>query len=266
MDSRDIAYVSGWKRVSPAEFGYIVSWNTKKDWTKRFVSTKGMSPMGLSATSIDRSYSYRYMTTTISDNDELHMVFGFTIPDASLGDPRITTLANRAGTAAPFQWAGTPSSAQLEGFSQSLASWPTGGLNQSLNLGARLHFMEMFIPTSEISQAIGAFSTVARDVNLRFLSVPSMIRDTDGGVKFAPASSAQTMAGHEDFTHAAPQLRYQQYNGHNAGEIDLRWTTNELSWYSTPHFGSKLYYPFVGGATMSIGENTATGEGIAGWL
>lgn len=269
IDSNDMAYVSGWKAVAPNTNSYIVSWNTKEDWSKRFVSTKGMSPMALSQTTIDDTYRYRYMTTTISDKDELHMVFGFTIPSITQGLPRVFTntgtQATFGGTATPFQWAGTPSSAQLEGFMTTLMlSWPTGGLNVSIAFGERLHFMEMFIPTSEISQPIGAFGAVARDVNLRFLSVPSMVRDNSGN--YSPASSPQTMAGHEDFTHAAPQLRYQQFHGHNAGEIDLRWTTNELSWYSNPHLGSKLYYPFVGGATMSIGENTNTGEGIAGWI
>ena len=120
--------------------------------------------------------------------------------------------------------------------------------------------MEVFIPSGEISQTS---PIVARDVNVRWLSVPSMV--SADGQNYSPASSAQTGSGHEDFTHTAPQLRYQRHHGHNAGEIDLRWTTNELSWYSTHHFGNKLYYPFTGGGTMSIGENTNTGEGIAGW-
>jgi len=275
IDTDDIAYVTGWQSGGSAEYSsYIVSWKTKEDWSKRFVSGSGMSYMSLVNQSRDGiyaglNYQYRYMTTTISDKDELHMVFGFTIPRINTGNPRVFTgtgtQATQAGTATPFQWVGTPSSAQLEGFDENITmSWPDGGLNVSIAHGERVHFMELFIPTVEVSKPSGSFSSVARDVNLRFLSVPSMAYDSRTG-KYSPASSAQTMAGHEDFTHSSPQLRYQKFHGHNAGEIDLRWTTNELSWYSTPHFGSKLYYPFVGGATMSIGENTNTGEGIAGW-
>ena len=263
IDADNITYVSGWQDDGAIRKANIVSWNTKEDWSKHFVVGSGISYMALISPLAEVNYRFNFMTTTISDKDELHMVFGFLLPNISQGDPSVSTLSNRAGTAAPFQWAGTPSSAQLEGFSTANVSWPSGGLNASLSLGDRLHFMEVFIPTVEVSKPSGSFSSVARDVNFRFLSVPSLVYDSG---EFRPASSPQTMAGHEDFIHTAPQLRYQQHNGYNAGEIDLRWITNELSWYSTPHFGSKLYYPFVGGATMSIGENTATGEGIAGWL
>jgi len=260
IDSDDIAYVSSIIENNSGD-SFITSWRTKEDWSLNYVAGSGIQFMALFNSVNDYKYNYKHMTSTISDKNELHIVLGFTIPNIMIGDPIFATSAHRAGGAPPYQWAGTPTRAQLEGYEQQTLSWPDGGANKNTMYSEkRSHFMEVFIPSGEISQTS---PIVARDVNVRWLSVPSMV--SADGQNYSPASSAQTGSGHEDFTHTAPQLRYQRHHGHNAGEIDLRWTTNELSWYSTHHFGNKLYYPFTGGGTMSIGENTNTGEGIAGW-
>ena len=74
------------------------------------------------------------------------------------------------------------------------------------------------------------------------------------------------MAGEEDFPHHSPQLRFQRFWGYDASEIDLRWFTNELAWYSTNTKGSEVYYPSKGGIQMELGDSIeGGGEGLAGY-
>ena len=140
--------------------------------------------------------------------------------------------------------------------------WAQGGTNNTPLTGSITHFMEVWMPTFEFSQAAGA-DEVLRSINIRWLSVPSMnYNSTDG---WFPVGSGQSLTGHEDFTHTNPQLRYQRFWGFDAGELDLKWQTNEMSWMNTPHGGSQLYYPYSGGSFVTVGEGEILGDGVAGW-
>ncbi|BCU99708.1 MAG: hypothetical protein CM15mV29_1080 [uncultured marine virus] len=64
-------------------------------------------------------------------------------------------------------------------------------------------------------------------INVRWLSVPSMGYDSTDG--FYPVGSAQSLSGQNFIlmpTVEIPAL----LGGFNAGELDLRWLTNEFSW------------------------------------
>ena len=82
-------------------------------------------------------------------------------------------------------------------------------------------------------------------------------------IRILSFGSAQTLAGNEDFTHFAPQLRYQRFWGFNTNELDLIWMTNEQSWMVTQHEGSRLYMPSVGGVSFAFGGSV--GQGIPGY-
>ena len=123
--------------------------------------------------------------------------------------------------------------------------------------------MEVWMPTFEFSQDGTQADEVLRSINIRWLSVPSMNYDSTNG--WQPVGSAQSMNGHEDFTHTNPQLRSQRFWGFDASELDLKWATNELSWMNTMHGGARLYYPYLGGSFTTVGEGDTTGAGIAGW-
>lgn len=117
----------------------------------------------------------------------------------------------------------------------------------------RSHFMEIWLPSFEFDAAT-ASENVIRSMNVRWLSVPSMKTD---GTEWTILGAAETLAGSEDFTHDAPQLRYQRFWGHNAADLDLAWTTNPLAWYRTPHAGSSLYWPWSGALITRIGDQDA---------
>ena len=124
------------------------------------------------------------------------------------------------------------------------------------------HLMHIWFPSYEFDDDATAPDRVIRSINIRWLSVPSLRYDAVKG--WIPIGSAQTLAGNEDFPHLSSQIRYQRFWGYDAGEVDLSWKTNELSWFTTPHAGSKLYYPAIGGFDLNLGE-TATGEGLQGF-
>ena len=141
--------------------------------------------------------------------------------------------------------------------------WPDGGTHLIPTTGAVTHFMEVWMPTFEFSQDVAEPDEVLRSINIRWLSVPSMNYDATNG--WFPVGSAQSLNGQEDFTHTNPQLRYQRYWGFDAGELDLQWATNEMSWMNTVHGGSRVYFPYAGGSFTTVGEGEIEGDGIAGW-
>ena len=221
--------------------------------------------------------NYQHITTTTNGKGEVHMILGFTLS----GDVEQATAIYRDGiteaTIAPLQWATTPASdstatppaAMSDGggyeapVSASDYEWPDGGTHLTPTTGTITHFMEVWMPTFEFSQDVSDPDEVLRSINIRWLSVPSLNYDATNG--WFPVGSAQSLNGHEDFTHTNPQLRYQRYWGFDAGELDLRWATNEQSWMNTPHGGSRVYFPYAGGSFTTVGEGEIEGDGIAGW-
>ena len=221
--------------------------------------------------------NYQHITTTTNGKGEVHMILGFTLS----GDVQQATAIYRDGiteaTIAPLQWATTPASdstatppaAMSDGggyeapASASDYEWPDGGTHLTPTTGTITHFMEVWMPTFEFSQDAADPDEVLRSINIRWLSVPSMNYDATNG--WFPVGAAQSLNGHEDFTHTNPQLRYQRYWGFDAGELDLRWETNEMSWMNTPHGGSRVYFPYAGGSFTTVGEGDIEGDGIPSW-
>lgn len=222
---------------------------------------------------------YRDISMTTNGQGQIHMILGFRLSSVASGGYDEQGEVYRDGvtesTNAPFQWASTPAgelgasppSAKSSGGGYEAPAgtweWSTGGTYNMALSGDISHFMEVWLPSFEFSQDASDPDEVIRSINIRWLSVPSMNYDTTNG--WYPVGSAQTMSGHEDFTHNYPQLRYQRYWGFDAGELDLKWNTNELSWYHTGHGGSRLYYPYSAGSFMTVGEGYTGGEGVAGW-
>tara|TARA_R110001592_G_scaffold70015_5_gene214755 strand:+ start:10058 stop:16162 length:6105 start_codon:yes stop_codon:yes gene_type:complete len=218
---------------------------------------------------------YKHLTTTTNGKGEVHMILGFTLA----GDVEQATAIYRDGvteaTIAPLQWATTPASDSTAvppaamstggGYEAPTGTyeWPTGGTHLMPSTGPITHFMEVWMPTFEFSQDGAEPDEVLRSINIRWLSVPSMNYEAAKG--WYPVGSAQSLNGHEDFTHTNPQLRYQRYWGFDAGELDLQWATNEASWMNTPHGGSRVYFPYAGGSFTTVGEGEIAGDGIAGW-
>ena len=265
IDSDNKAYVIGLTDDPTGEVS-LNSFIASEPLTAQYSSTDGLGKTQILFKQRDSTvtYTYEHITATISDKDQLHMILNFTLRDtAGIELGAVGDTNTQEGTLAPLIWAGTPADPATLSYDlpTTVTSWPTGGSNQSLT-GPIKHFLEVWMPTHEVSQASGS-DEVIRSVNVRWLSVPSMGYDSTNG--FYPVGSAQSLSGHEDFIHHAPQLRYQRYWGYNAGELDLRWLTNELSWSATPHGGSKLYYPYIGGSSLTVGEGETSGEGIAGW-
>tara|TARA_R110002012_G_scaffold87192_2_gene215860 strand:+ start:31976 stop:38377 length:6402 start_codon:yes stop_codon:yes gene_type:complete len=265
IDSDNKAYVIGVTDDAKSEVS-LNSFVASDSLSAQYSTTDGLGKTQIlfKQRDADVTYTYSHLTATISDKDQLHMILNFTLQDnAGIGLGAVGETDTQEGTLAPLIWAGTPADPATLSYElpATVTSWPTGGSNQSLT-GSVKHFLEVWMPTHEVSQAAGS-DEVIRSVNVRWLSVPSMGYDSTDG--FYPVGSSQTLSGYEDFIHHAPQLRYQRYWGYNAGELDLRWLTNELSWIATPHGGSKLYYPYIGGSSVTVGEGETSGEGIAGW-
>jgi len=265
IDSDNKAYVIGVTDEPTSEVS-LNSFIASESLVAQYSTTDGLGKTQIlfKQRDADVTYTYSHLTATISDKDQLHMILNFTLRDAAgIGLGAVGETDTQEGTLAPLIWAGTPADPATLSYElpTTVQAWPTGGTNQSLT-GPVKHFLEVWMPTHEVSQ-VGGSDEVIRSVNVRWLSVPSMGYDSTDG--FYPVGSSQSLSGYEDFIHHAPQLRYQRYWGYNAGELDLRWLTNELSWIATPHGGSKLYYPYIGGSSLTVGEGETSGEGIAGW-
>lgn len=220
---------------------------------------------------------YKHITTTVNGQGQMHMILAFTLEgqDDDRGIGGLYRDGVTEATQAPFQWANSPAgdansatpSARMAGAggydkpnsANTSFDWPDGGTFLQPTTGQVTHFMEVWMPTFEFDMP----DSVLRSINIRWLSVPSMNYDSTNG--WHPVGSAQSMNGHEDFTHTNPQLRYQRFWGFDAGELDLKWATNELSWMNTFHRGSDLYYPYLGGSFTTVGEGDTDGVGIAGW-
>ena len=229
----------------------------------------------------DTDYSDPTMTT--DGQGSLHILMAFTLGgtlNTQYSGLTYRTVGGPESAVAPLQWGATPAPTYPTSGSTPVASsqykggyevpaggvtWSTGGLLASAYSGPRKHFVECYLPTTEVSLTSppsGGFFAL-RALNVRWLSVPGI--DYGGSTGWFPQASAQTMSGQEDFQHSCPQLRYQRYWGYDASELDLRWTTNELAWYRTPHGQSRVFFPDEGGMIMSIGLDRPAGAGIVGY-
>ena len=220
---------------------------------------------------------YENPTLTTNGAGEYHLVMGFTMTGSN-DNLYGLTFRDAAGVEqsalAPLMWPATPKATiagvpYRAGYARPTESpdWPeiitppypayANGTTKSMT-----HLMHIWFPSYEFDDDTTAPDRVIRSINLRWLSVPSMRYDPVKG--WVPVGSAQTLAGNEDFPHIASQIRYQRFWGFDSGELDLSWKTNELSWFTTPHAGSKLFYPSNGGVQFSF-ESSATGEGTQGF-
>ena len=299
IDEKDIAYVVSTKddynftnSHAPRQT-LLTYFDTNKPLIDQYTATDGL---GTRLTIWEgRTYTqagdpkvdnnYRDLTLTTNGKGELHLImtfcmlgdnparFGETFRDAA-------TPQQRQSAIAPLQWAATPSgdltgaseTPYIGGFIKPAVSpnW-TGQIVPPMppykatnpNRREHNHIMHIWIPSIEYDSQVGQ-ANVLRSMNIRWLSVPSVRFDATTQ-SWTPVGSAQTMAGEEDFPHHSPQLRYQRFWGFDASELDLRWHTNELSWYRANTDGSSVYYPSAGGVQMQIGSGEESGQGIAGF-
>lgn len=277
IDERDRAYVT----IIKDDAGRTVllnSFNAAVPFADEYSSANGLGVT--KALFIPKNATvrpdYKHITTTTNGKGEVHMILGFTLAGADAD--RVVGGLYRDGvtdaTIQPLQWATTPASdaavtppaAKGAGGGYKVTGsgdWPDGGTFLEPTTGKVTHFMEVWMPTFEFSQDSSEADEVLRSINIRWLSVPSMNYDATNG--WQPVGSAQSMNGHEDFTHTNPQLRSQRFWGFDASELDLKWATNEMSWMNTMHGGARLYYPYLGGSFTTVGEGDTTGSGVAGW-
>jgi hypothetical protein len=227
--------------------------------------------------------AYRNVSLTTDGKGNIHVVMGFSMigddptrfgevyRDASSPKARQSALA-------PLIWAATPTGKEnvsgvetpyAGGFIKPTIPPNWSGLMtppyppyQDSQVGREYqHLLHAWIPSLEFDTT----HNTLRSVNIRWLSVPSLRWDQANNT-WSPVGSAQTMAGEEDFPHHSSQLRFQRFWGYDASEIDLRWFTNEMAWYSTNTKGSEVYYPSKGGIQMELGDSIeGGGEGLAGY-
>lgn len=221
---------------------------------------------------------YENPTLTTDGKGEYHLVMGCTYTGS---DPRQQgktfrdAIQGEESSISPLQWPTTPLTdsatnelykAGYAGASVESPNWPETPTPPYSRYASETksmhHLMHIWFPSYEFDDDATAPDRVIRSINIRWLSVPSLRYDATKG--WIPIGSAQTLAGNEDFPHLSSQCRYQRFWGYDAGEIDLSWKTNELSWFTTPHAGSKLYYPSVGGFDFNLGSSNV-GEGLVGF-
>ena len=296
IDERDIAYVVSTKNdydftdAHAPRQTLMTFFDTNKTFAQQYTTTDGLGThltiwQGKEYTTAGDAKvdnNYRDLTLTTNGKGEIHLImtfcmigdnpdrFGETFRDAA--NPQV-----RQSALAPLQWAATPAPSRnvspqeqyVGGFIKPLVSpnW-TGQIvppmppykSSNPNRREHNHIMHIWIPSVEFDET----NHVLRSMNIRWLSVPSIRFDT-ASQSWTPVGSAQTMAGEEDFPHHSPQIRYQRFWGFDASELDLRWHTNELSWYRTNTRGSDVYYPSAGGVQMQLGTGQESGQGVAGF-
>ena len=265
VDERDRAIVTGIKGNAGRSV-FVTSFDASQPLADQYDSTDGVGMTKALFIPKDTASrpDYKHITTTTNGMGEVHMILGFRLSDARAENAgEVFRDGSSETTISPLQWAAKPSANAYEAPSGGV-SWPDGGTYNQPQSGAIMHFMEVWMPSDEFSQAaLEPANGVIRSINVRWLSVPSLGYDATTG--WFPVGSAQSLNGQEDFTHEWPQLRYQRFSGYDAAELDLRWSTNEMSWMSTPHGGSRVYFPYAGGTFTSVGEGSIEGEGTPGW-
>ena len=261
---------------------YITTFDTRVQPADQYTTTDGLGTTRvlLKAPVYDGTTETRYLdpkyrdiVLTTNGSGELHIILGFLLTGEDSGRVGATFRDADGGTEsgiAPLQWAATPNTEDAAtamysgGYAEQSTTpdWSDGSpLNAPATPAPFSHFMHIWLPSIEFDQDSSADDFVIRSMNMRWLSVPSLQYDATLG--WQPVGSAQTLAGNEDFTHFAPQLRYQRFWGFNTNELDLIWMTNEQSWMVSQHEGSRLYMPSVGGVSFAFGGSV--GQGIPGY-
>ena len=278
IDEKDRAYTTGiWGNDSTYHRATQVNtFNTRQDFLEQYTTAKGLgTTRTLYATTVaSNTLSYLSDITMTSNGDgQIHMIFGFSLQGATPKGKATRTTNTTQSIISPLQVPATPVSPMDAtqpgdgtiydgGYTNAMThqNFSTGG-NYSSSLkdweGQNKHFLEVWMPSFEWSQAGSDDHWVIRSVNMRWLSVPGLGFDSTNG--WFPTGAASGIAGTETFPHQAPQLRYQRYNGFNASSLDLAWLTNEMSWNKTPLPQSSLYLP--GGGTQYVNPADETNAG-----
>lgn len=280
IDEKDRAYTTAiWGNDATTHRATQVNtFDTRQDFLKQYSEAKGLgTTRTLYATTVaSNTLSYLSDVTMTSNGDgQIHMIFGFSLQGATPKGKATRTTNTTQSLISPLQVPATPIS-PLDGtpitgdgdiydggYTNAMThqNFSNGGSYPSSLKdweGQNKHFLEVWMPSFEWSQAGSDDHWVIRSVNMRWLSVPDLGFDSTNG--WFPIGSASGIAGSESFPHQAPQLRYQRYNGFNASALDLAWLTNEMSWNRTPLPQSSLYLP--GGGTQYVNpanENNAGG-------
>jgi hypothetical protein len=260
---------------------YVTTFDTNKTLADQYSTTTGLGTTRvlLKAPVYDGTTETRYLDPRYKDiqittngQGEIHIVLGFRLTggdDNRVGAVYRDASKQEASGIAPQQWATvshTETNSLYDGGYAEQSTTPDWSGGGSLNspttpVNEITHFMHVWLPSIEFDQNPSADDWVIRSMNIRWLSVPSLNYDATTG--WQPVGSAQSLAGNEDFVHFAPQLRYQRFWGFNASELDLTWLTNENSWYTTQHEGSRLFMPSTGGVSFAFGGSV--GQGIPGY-
>ena len=264
VDERDRAFIVGIKSDN-GRSTFLTSFDAGATLADQYDATDGLGLTKALFIPKDANVrpDYEHITMTTNGMGQLHMILGFRLGGTNAAySGKVFRDGSSEAAISPLQWSAKPSANAYEEPSTG-TEWPSGGTFSTPQAGSIMHFMEVWMPTLEFSQNTSDPDEVIRSINVRWLSVPSLGYDSTTG--WYPVGSAQSLNGQEDFTHEWPQLRYQRFNGYDAAELDLRWSTNELSWMSTPHGGSRVYFPYSGGTFDSVGEGGVAGEGTPGW-
>jgi len=279
IDEKDRAYTTAiWNsNATYHRATQVNTFDTRQDFIEQFTGEKGLgTTRTLYATTVaSNTLSYLSdVTMTTNGEGQIHMVFGFSLQGATPKGKTNRTTGSIQSLISPLQVPATPVS-PLDGtptagdgviyeggYTNAVThqNWNNGGTYPSSLKdweGQNKHFLEVWMPSFEWSQAGSDDHWIIRSVNMRWLSVPDIGYDATNG--WYPIGSASGISGSENFPHQAPQLRHQRYNGFNASALDLAWLTNEMSWNRTPLPQSTLYMP--GGGTQYIDPATDLNSG-----
>ena len=279
VDERDRAYVVATKNASyGAGTTTLTTFSTRLTLESQYTVTEGLGSCRTiyyirAATGHDLSEP----TLTTDGQGNIHLVMGhhLSASDANWFGKVMRDVSGATDTALwPIQWPGLASGDYSKGSASGPGDGGFGGLSTDTKFpiggvgpggtvpvsGAARHLIEMWWPSLEFDHDLTATDMVLRSLNVRWLSVPSLSWDTTNG--WQPISSAQTMAGHEDFPHYGAQLRYQRFWGFSAADLDMMWLTNELSWLQTMHEQSRVMHPYGMSAMYGFFSETEEGIGI----
>jgi len=256
-------------------------WSSDRDIEDQYSTATGLGvtrTLFVSKQNSNKFTNLSDVTMTTNGDGQIHMVFGFVLTGSGItkGNAYRVSGLSTESLIPTLQAPVTPSSAldtdptsgapYVGGYgTPSDGAWNVGGsyASQLGNWDAKnKHFLEVFMPSFEWSQAASDDHWVIRSINMRWLSVPSIGYDSSTG--WFPIGESHGISGSENFPHQNPQLRYQRFCGFNANALDLSWMTNELSWMRTPLPQSRVMMP-GGGVMLSYPgiDDTSSNPGVS---